>query len=144
MMKYEYMKAALAVAQTSDIDVPIGAVIVKDDKIIAEAANTREKENQTINHAEILVIKEANRILNNWRLNGCDLYVTLEPCPMCASAVVQARISNVYFGAYDTVNGAFGSKCDMKEIISSNINVKGGILEEECANLIKDYFGNLR
>lgn len=143
-MKYEYMNAAIEAAKTSDIDVPIGAVIVKDGKIIAEDVNTREKEQQTVNHAEILVINKANKILKNWRLDGCDIYVTLEPCPMCAAAIIQSRISNVYFGAYDTVNGAFGSNCDMKRIMNSGINVKGGILEEECAKIIKKYFGKLR
>ena len=143
-MKLEFMQEAIEIAKTSNSDVPIGAVIVKDDKIIAKCVNKREETKQTIAHAEILAIQEANRILNNWRLTNCDLYVALEPCPMCASAILQARIKNVYFGAYDNLNGAFGSKCDMQKIMNLSTNIKGGILEEECAKILKDYFENLR
>ncbi len=143
-MKLEYMQKALELAEFSRQDVPIAAVMVQNDKIISQAVNTREKEQQAINHAEILAIIRANKRLQNWRLNGCELYVTLEPCPMCASAIIQARISKVYFGAYDLINGAFGSKCDMKKIMNSNIEVKGGILEDECTKLIKNYFERIR
>ena len=143
-MKLEYMQKALELAEFSRQDVPIAAVMVQNDKIISQAVNTREKEQQAINHAEILAIIRANKRLQNWRLNDCELYVTLEPCPMCASAIIQARISKVYFGAYDLINGAFGSKCDMKKIMNSNIEVKGGILEDECTKLIKNYFERIR
>ena len=143
-MNIDFMKQAVELAKTSQNDIPVGAVIVKDNKIIATGVNKREKDNRAIAHAEIIAIEEANKKLGNWRLNDCEIYVTLEPCPMCASAIIQARIKNVHFGAYDIINGAFGSKSDMKTIMSSNINVKGGILEEECTKLLKEYFERLR
>ncbi len=143
-MNIKYMQEALNIAKTSGSDIPVGAVIVKDGNIIAKAVNRREEDKRATAHAEILAIEEANKVLNNWRLNDCDLYVTLEPCPMCAGAVIQARIKNVYFGAYDTVNGAFGSKTDMRTIMKSDIEVKGGLLEEECSGLLKSYFEELR
>jgi tRNA(adenine34) deaminase len=143
-MNIDFMKLAIENAKTSGNDIPVGAVIVKGDEIIAQAVNSREKEQRTTAHAEILAIEEANKKLNNWRLNDCDIYVTLEPCPMCASAIIQARFNNVYFGAYDLMVGALGSKSDMKEIMKSNINIKGGILEEECIQLLKKYFEAIR
>ncbi len=143
-MNIKYMQEALNIAKTSGSDIPVGAVIVKNGNIIAKAVNRREEDKRTTAHAEILAIEEANKVLNNWRLNDCDLYVTLEPCPMCAGAVIQARIKNVYFGAYDTVNGAFGSKTDMRTIMKNDIDVKGGLLEEECTSLLKSYFEELR
>ncbi len=138
------MRKAIEIAKNSQKDIPIGAVIVENDKIIASAVNEREKNQRTAAHAEMLAIEIANKKLKNWRLNNCDLYVTLEPCPMCASAIIQARIKNVYFGAYDFMNGAFGSKSDMKAIMQSDINIKGGILEDECSQIIKKYFGDIR
>lgn len=143
-MKIEYMHLAIEEAKKSGIDVPIGAIIVKDNKIIAAASNSREKAQQTANHAEMSAILQANKVLKNWRLSGCDLYVTLEPCPMCAAAIIQSRITNVYFGAYDLLNGAFGSKCDMNAIMNGKTNIIGGIMEQECSLLIKEYFGRLR
>ncbi len=143
-MKIEYMRKAVELAKSSGSDAPVGAVIVRNNKIIAEGVNTREKEQQTANHAEIIAIRQANKKFNSWRLNDCEIYVTLEPCPMCASAIIQSRIQKVYFGAYDIVNGAFGSKCDMNKIMNSNIEIKGGILENMCIKLIKDYFERIR
>ena len=143
-MNSDFMELAIEKAKQSGNDIPVGAVIVKNGEIIASTCNTREKEQRTIAHAEILAIEQANKKIGNWRLDDCDLYVTLEPCPMCASAIIQARIKNLYFGAYDIVNGAFGSKSDMKEIMNSNLNVKGGILEKECMFLLKNYFEELR
>lgn len=143
-MNTDYMKITIETAKQSGNDIPVGAVIVKDGKIIAKACNEREKLKKTTAHAEILAIEQANQKLNNWRLNDCDLYVTLEPCPMCASAIIQARIKNVYFGSFDLINGAFGSKINMKEINNSDINIKGGILEEECSALLKEYFKEIR
>ena len=140
----EYMKKAIKIAKTSGNDIPIGAVIVKDGKIIAKAVNQREKKQNTVNHAEIIAIQKANKKLKNWRLNDCEMYVTLEPCPMCASAILQARISKLYFGAYDMLNGAMGSKSDMLKIMNYDIEVKGGIMEDECAKLLHDYFERLR
>ena len=143
-MNPEFMKEAIKIAKKSNIDIPVGAVIVKDNKIIAKAVNKREKKQITTLHAEMVAINSACKKLKNWRLNDCEMYVTLEPCPMCASAIVQARISKVYFGAYDLLNGAFGSKSDMRDIMSSSISVKGGIMEEECQNIIKNYFEGIR
>lgn len=141
-MNIDFMKAAIETAKLSGKDIPVGAVIVKEGQIIAKACNEREKSARTIAHAEILAIEKANKILNNWRLNDCDLYVTLEPCPMCASAIIQSRIKSVYFGSYDLINGAFGSKINMAK--DDNINIKGGILEEECSSLLKEYFKGIR
>ena len=143
-MNTDFMKKAIETAKLSGNDIPVGVVIVKNGKIIATACNEREKLQKTTAHAEILAIEKANEVFNNWRLNDCDLYVTLEPCPMCASAIIQSRIKNVYFGSYDLLNGAFGSKFDIKKYCDSNINIKGGILEEECTNLLKKYFKEIR
>ncbi len=143
-MNIEFMQKALDIAKTSGKDIPIGAVIVKDDKIIAKAVNEREKNKNVICHAEIIALQNACKKLKNWRLNDCEIYVTLEPCPMCASAILQARINKIYFGAYDILNGAFGSKSDMRKIMDYNAEVKGGIMEEECSKLLKDYFERLR
>lgn len=138
------MQEAVKLANTSDKDIPIAAVIVKDGQIIASAVNEREKEQNAVNHAEIIAIQKANKKLNNWRLNDCEMYVTLEPCPMCASAILQARISKLYFGAYDMLNGAMGSKSDMRKIMNLDIEVKGGIMEDECTKLLHNYFERLR
>ena len=143
-MKLEFMQKAINLAKKSGNDIPIGAVIVKDDKIIAKSVNEREKKQNVLCHAEIIAINHACKKLKNWRLNDCEMYVTLEPCPMCASAILQARISKVYFGAFDLLNGAFGSKSDMRRIMNYNIDVKGGILEEECSYILKSYFEGLR
>ena len=143
-MNIEFMEEAIKLAKNSDKDIPIGAVIVKDGKIISKAVNEREKKKDATAHAEIIAIRLANNKLKNWRLNGCEIYVTLEPCPMCASAIIQARIDKVYFGAYDVLNGAFGSKSDMAEIMNYNIECKGAILEEECSLLLKNYFEKMR
>ncbi len=143
-MNLDYMKVAIELAKTSGKDIPVAAVIVKDGKIIAKAVNEREKKQNVVNHAEMVAIQLANKKLKNWRLNDCEMYVTLEPCPMCASAILQARISKLYFGAYDLLNGAMGSKTDMQKIMGYNIDVKGGILEDECIKILQNYFERLR
>ncbi len=143
-MKLEFMQKAIEKAKKSGKDIPIGAIIVKNNKIISMAVNEREKRQNAIYHAEMLAIKRACHKLKNWRLNDCEMYVTLEPCPMCASAILQARLKSVYFGCNDLLNGAFGSKSDMRSIMGYNIEVKGGILEEECSKLLKDYFEKIR
>ena len=144
-MKPELMLKAIEIAKNSDNDIPIGAVIVKDGEIISFAHNQREKDNIATYHEEILAIQRANEKLKNWRLNNCEMYVTLEPCPMCASAIIQARISKVYFGAYDSLNGALSSKCDMRQIMNyNNLDVIGGIEEENCTKILKEYFSELR
>lgn len=143
-MLNKYMKKALKLAQNSKCDIPIAAVITKNDEIIATSTNKREEKNQTTGHAEILAINKANKKLNSWRLEDCDLYVTLEPCPMCTWAIINARIKNVYFGSFDAKYGAFGSALNLAALVNSKINVKGGILEKECDKLLNDYFTKLR
>jgi len=138
------MELALLEAANSGIDIPVGAVIVKDGKIIAKACNHKEKILDVTSHAEINAIREAEKQLGNWRLDDCEMYVTLEPCPMCAWAIIQSRIKTVYFGSYDTNYGALGSKIDLRKISNSPLKVYGGIKEEECNNLLKNYFTNIR
>ena len=144
LMMNDYMKMAIAEAQKSDGDIPVGAVLVKDGQVIAKAHNMREKENDITSHAEILVIRQAEKILNNWRLDGCELYVTLEPCPMCGWAILQSRISKVYFGSYDTNYGAFSSKIDLREISQFKTEVYGGITEDECNKILEIFFKEIR
>lgn len=143
-MNIKFMKKAIEAAKKSGTDIPVAAIIVKDNKIISQAVNERERKHNAIYHAEILAVKKACKKLKNWRLNDCEIYVTLEPCPMCASAILQARISKIYFGAYDLLNGAFGSKSDMRQIMGYNAEVKCGILEDECTKLLIDYFEGMR
>ena len=138
------MKKAIELAHQSGLDVPVGAVIVKNGQIIAACHNEKEKNNDVTAHAEILAIKHAAQILNNWRLDDCELYVTLEPCPMCAWAILQSRIKTVYFGSTDTQYGAFGSVVNLKKLASSNLKIYSGILEEECDNIIKEFWKNKR
>lgn len=127
-------------------EVPVGAVIVKNDKIIARAHNLRETENQATYHAEILCIQKACKKLGSWRLDDCDLYVTLEPCPMCAGAIINARIRSVYFGAFDPKGGACGSVVDLFRVGTFNHTpiLYAGIMEESCENVLKEFFKKLR
>lgn len=125
-------------------EIPVGAFVVKGDKVIVKALNTKEKDNDVTHHAEILAIKEAEKVLNNWRLDDCEMYVTLEPCPMCAWAIISSRIKNIYFGSYDLNYGALGSKIDLRQIANSKLKVYGGILEEKCDSILEEYFRRLR
>ncbi len=170
------MQQAIEIAKESGADVPVGALIIKDGKIIASAHNEREKLNDPSAHAEILAIRQAANSLNNWRLDDCELYVTLEPCPMCAWAIIQSRIKTVYFGSFDSQYGALGSVLDLRKLGNSTnlsphpnqplknryltdslgrvpqgregktqkIKVYGGILEEECDNIIKEFWKKSR
>jgi len=144
----KYIKLALDEARKAykKGEVPIGAVIVKDGQVIARAFNLRENKRNALYHAEILAIKRACRKLKSWRLNGCDLYVTLEPCPMCAGAIQQARVSNLYFGAFDPKGGACGSVMNILEAdkLNHNVNVFGGISQDECGGIIKQFFRERR
>lgn len=144
MMNLKFMEFAIKKAENSGEDIPVGAVIVLNNEVIAAACNQKEKNQDATLHAEMIAIKEASSKLNNWRLKDCELYVTLEPCPMCAAAIIQSRISKVYFGSYDLLYGALGSKTDLREIYNSDIKVKGGILQEKCDNIISLYFKGLR
>jgi tRNA(adenine34) deaminase len=126
-------------------EVPVGAVLVQDDRVIAEAYNRREELGDATAHAEMLVIKEACALLGGWRLSGCTLYVTLEPCPMCAGAMVQARLDRLVFGTADP-KGAAGTLYDLvrDSRLNHRLEVKGGVLEEECAKLLQDFFRQRR
>ena len=127
-------------------EVPIGAIVVKDGKIIAESGNRKERDNCAISHAEILAIQKATEVVGNWWLEDCDMYVTLEPCAMCAMAMINSRIRNLYFGAYDEKTGACGSKVNIfeKDLFNHNIDVQGGLLKEECGALLTAFFKNKR
>ncbi len=140
----EYMDLAIQEALKTTSDVPVGAVIVKDGEVIASACNEREKDNDISAHAEILAIRQAEKYLGNWRLDNCDLYVTLEPCPMCGWAILQSRIRAVYFGSYDANYGAFNSKIDLRNLSNTKIQVYGGIKESECDKILRDFFINIR
>ena len=143
MTHEDYMAKALVMAQKASNrdEVPVGAVIVHHGKIIARAGNKREALKSPLAHAEILAIKKAARRLGGWRLMDCTLYVTLEPCPMCAGAIINARIPNVVLGAYDPTGGAFGSLYDLAEgKLNHTPNITGGVMEAECAAMLKAYF----
>ena len=123
-------------------EISIGAVIVKDNKIISSAHNTREKSQIATHHAEILAIEKACKKLKSWRLDDCDIYVTLEPCPMCAGAIANARIKEVVFGAYEEKSGCAISKYPILTDSGLNhvVSYQGGVLIEECKALLKEYF----
>ena len=139
-----FMSISINEAKKSGLDVPVGAVVVKNGDVIATAYNERELDNDVTSHAEILAIRKAEQVLGNWRLDDCDLYVTLEPCPMCGWAILQSRIKNVYFGSYDTNYGAFFSKVDLRKFSTFTPNVYGGIMEKECDELLNSFFTDLR
>ena len=135
------MQSAIEQAKKCKIDVPIGCVIKKDGQIIAMTHNQREIDNDVTAHAEMLAIKEAQKKLNSSHLNGCELYVTLEPCPMCAWAIVESGISTVYFGSYNSDYGALISN-PLK--LPKSLKVYGGIKEDECDKMLEDFFRELR
>lgn len=142
-----YMKAALGRAKTAakNGETPVGAVIVRNGKIIAGGRNRREKAKNALCHAEISAINAACRKLGGWRLIGCDLYVTLEPCPMCAGGIINSRIENVYYGAPDLKAGSFGSVVDLSALpYNHKPNITGGVLEKECALVLSEFFKELR
>jgi tRNA(adenine34) deaminase len=143
-----WMEKALNLARKAALrdEVPVGAVIVKNDQILAVGSNRRELWQSPTGHAELIAIQRASRKLKSWRLNDCTLFVTLEPCTMCAGALVQARFSRVVFGAYDAKGGALKSLYELGN--DSRLNHKfetvGGILEADCAKLLKDFFKTKR
>lgn len=146
-MDKKFMEYALSLARLSaqEGEVPVGAVVVCDGKIVGEGRNRREKVKNALHHAEIEAINDACRNLGGWRLWKCDLYVTLEPCPMCAGAIINSRIKNVYFGAYDGKNGAVSS---VVRLFDMNFTHKplydGGIMETECSEILSRFFKELR
>ncbi|ERJ12601.1 tRNA adenosine(34) deaminase TadA [Haloplasma contractile] len=143
-----YMKEAIKEAHKAEeiLEVPIGAVIVKNGTIIARAHNLRETTNHSTHHAEILAINKACDILGTWRLEDCNLYVTLEPCPMCAGALILSRVNKVYFGAYDLKGGAVNSVTNLLDVDEFNHRVKyeGGIMKDECGQLLSRFFQEIR
>lgn len=144
----KYMKEAIKQAGKAYAlgEVPIGCVIVHDGKIIGRGYNRRNTDKNTLSHAEITAIKKASRIIGDWRLEDCDLYVTLEPCQMCAGAIVQARIPNVFIGCMNPKAGCAGSILNILEMPQFNhqVHVVRGILEEDCSNMLKQFFVELR
>lgn len=142
-----FMKKALEYASFAEktLDVPVGAVVVCDGEIVSYGYNRREGDKNALCHAEIEAINGACKKLGGWRLHKCDLYVTLEPCPMCAGAIINSRIKNVYFGASDNKAGAFGGLFDMnKEALNHHPNVVGGICEAQCSEKLSSFFAELR
>ena len=144
----KYMLLAIEEAEKAafEDEVPVGCVIVRNGEVLAKAHNLRDKNHDPTGHAEIIALKEASQKLNDWQLVNCDLYVTIEPCIMCAGAIIQSRIKRVIYGAPDFKGGAFGSSMNVLE--AKNINhrpeIIKGVLEEECAKTIKDYFKSKR
>ena len=146
-MKKEFMSRALLLAKKAYEagEVPVGAVIVKDGEIIAEGYNMREQKQNALSHAEIECINKACDVLKSWRLETCELYVTLEPCPMCAGAIINSRIKNVYFGATDMKNGAVISAAQLFDMNFTHKPLyEGGIMGEECAEILSTFFKDLR
>ncbi len=140
-MNFMNKAIAQAIKAKANWDVPVGCVIVKDDKIIARGFNKREHSNDATAHAEIIAISKACRKLNAWRLQGCTLYVTLEPCPMCMGAIMNSRVDRVVFGAYDDKR----KEVDISSCFTYPApDITGGILKEECSQLLKSFFRSRR
>ena len=146
--KNKFMKQALKEAKKAyeKLEVPVGAVIVKDGKIIARAHNLKETKTDTTKHAEILAIQKASKKLESWRLLDCEMYITLEPCSMCAGAIINSRIKKIYIGALDEKTGAAGSVLNLFEDYKFNhkVEVEKGVIQKECENILKDFFKMLR
>ncbi len=144
----KYMKAAITQAKRAYLreETPIGCVIVFEDKIIARGYNKRNWKKNTLAHAEILAINKASRVLGDWRLEGCTMYVTLEPCPMCAGAIVQARIPRVVVGSMNPKAGCAGSVMNLLQVSGFNhqVELTTGVLGEECSRLMTSFFRELR
>ena len=143
-----YMSLALLQAQKAfkKDEVPVGAVIVKNGKVVAQAYNKREKKQNALYHAELLAIDKACKKLKTFRLTECELYVTLEPCPMCAGAIINARLKQVVFGAYDKKRGCVGSIYNLlqDDRFNHNPQVVGGVMEQQCAELMSNFFKTKR
>ena len=143
-----FMKEALKEAKKAydKLEVPVGAVIVKNGKIIARGYNQKETKKDTIKHAEIIAIEKASKKLDSWRLNDCEMYVTLEPCSMCAGAIINSRIKKIYIGTLDEKTGAVGSVLDLFSDYTFNhkVEVEKGIMQKDCEKILKDFFKVLR
>ena len=146
--KEKFMKEALKEAKKAydKLEVPVGCVIVKDGKIISRAHNLKETKKDTTKHAEIIAIQKASKKIDAWRLLDCDMYVTLEPCSMCAGAIINSRIRNLYIGTMDKKTGAAGSVLNLFEDFTFNhkVIVETGILQTQCEKILKDFFKELR
>lgn len=146
-MMRRFMQEALRLAEqaAAEGEVPVGCVIERGGEIIARGRNRREREGSALGHAEIEAIAQACRVLGTWRLSDCRIFVTLEPCPMCAGAIVNSRIKRVVFGARDPKAGAFGSVLDLNEFpLNHKPEIISGVREEECSALLSDFFKILR
>ncbi len=147
-MQEQFMKEALKEAKKAynKLEIPVGAIIVKDGKIIARAHNIKEEKQDTTKHAEIIAIQKASKKLETWRLNDCEMYVTLEPCAMCAGAIIQARLKKLYIGTMDPKTGACGSVLNLLKDFKFNHNVEleTGILKDNCEQILKNFFKELR
>lgn len=147
MDRYDFMSLALEEAKMclDTGDVPVGAVIVKDGKVVAKGRNLKEKEKLGILHAEIVAITNANKALDSTNLSGCELYVTLEPCPMCAGAIINSKIDKVVFGAFDLKNGACGSVTNLFALPFTHLpQCFGGVMEDPCSDILTQFFKTLR
>lgn len=148
MSKEQFMQEALKEAKKASkkLEVPVGCILVKDEKIIARAHNQKETKTDTTKHAEILAIQKASKKLEAWRLLDCEMYVTLEPCSMCAGAIIQARIKKVYIGAMDEKTGACGSVLNLLQDYPFNhkVEIETGIEKEKCEKELKEFFKQLR
>ena len=147
-MEEKFMKEALKEAKKAydKLEVPVGCVIVKNGKIIARGHNLKETKQDTTKHAEMIAIQKASNKLNSWRLLDCEMYVTLEPCSMCAGAIIQSRIKKIYIGTLDEKTGAAGSVLNLFEDYPFNhkVEVETGILKTDCENILKSFFKELR
>ena len=146
-MDERMMERALKLAQEAfdDGEVPVGAVVVRKGEIVGEGRNRREKGKNALYHAELEAIDNACKHLGGWRLWECELYVTLEPCPMCAGAIVNARIPQVYFGAFDPKNGCCGSVADVLNLpLAFHPAYQGGVMQEKCSGILSEFFKRLR
>lgn len=146
-MNNEFMLRAIELAKQAALEgeVPVGAVVVKDNEIVGEGRNRRELGKNALYHAEVEAIDSACKTLGGWRLWQCDLYVTLEPCPMCAGAIINSRIQTVYFGAFDNKAGSFGSVVNFNELpYNHKPEIVSGVMADECSSLLKSFFKKLR
>lgn len=146
-MQEKYMKQAIKEAQKAyqKEEIPVGAIIVKEGKIIARAHNQKETKQDTTKHAEIIAIQKASKKIGAWRLENCEMYVTLEPCTMCMGAIINARIKKIYIGTTDEKTGACGSFIDLSQYkYNHKVEIEKGILKEQCEYILKDFFKELR
>lgn len=141
-----YMARALALAKeaANDGEIPVGAVVVKNKRIIGEGRNRREKEKTPLAHAELEALHAAAKSIGDWRLSGCELYVTLEPCAMCSGAIIMARIGKLVFGAYDEAAGGVISRGEMFSSFENKVQIIGGYMEKDCRSILSDFFEKMR